>query len=631
MSYKSDDEYDVVVIGGGHAGCEAALAASRMGMKTAMFLINMDTLANMPCNPSIGGTSKGHLVKEIDALGGEMGKNADKTFLQSKMLNTSKGPAVYSLRMQSDRKMYHIEMKKVVENQENLDVYQAEITDIITDEANKKIIGVKTKIGAIYNTKTVVIATGTYLKGVVIIGEVFYESGPDGVFPANLLSNSLKEHGIELRRFKTGTPARINIHNMDLDKMEVQMGDSDVSLFSFDNEDNDSLKERPQINCYLTYTNEENTHKIILDNLDRSPIYSGKIVGIGPRYCPSIEDKVVRFRDKLRHQIFIEPLGKETSEMYIQGMSSSMPEEIQLKMYRSVPGLEKAKLMRPAYAIEYDAIDSTNLNLNLEYKGIEGLFFAGQINGSSGYEEAAAQGIMAGINAALKVKGKEPFILDRSEAYIGVLIDDLVTKGTNEPYRMMTSRSEYRLNLRQDNADLRLREKGYKLGLVSEESYNKFLDKKSKIENEIDRISKLNIYPNDETNSLLESLGTNPIEKVYKASELLKRNEVKYDDIIKLDKDAPILPKYVKEEVEIQIKYEGYIKLQREQINEFKKLEGKKLSQDIIYSNIKGLSLEARQKLDKQKPTSIGQASRISGVSPSDISVLLIYLNQNKK
>lgn len=631
LSYESSEEYDVVVIGGGHAGCEAALASSRMGMRTAMFLINMDTLANMPCNPSIGGTSKGHLVKEIDALGGQMGKNADKTFLQSKMLNTSKGPAVYSLRMQSDRKMYHIEMKKTVENAKNLDVYQAEITDIITDGNNKKIIGVKTKIGAIYKTKTVVIATGTYLKGMVIIGEVFYESGPDGVFPAKQLSDSLKEHGIFLRRFKTGTPARINIHNMDLNKMEVQKGDTNISLFSFENEENEVLRDRPQIDCYLTYTNEENTHKIILDNLDRSPIYSGKIKGIGPRYCPSIEDKVVRFRDKLRHQIFIEPLGKDTSEMYIQGMSSSMPEEVQIQMYRSLPGLEKAKLMRPAYAIEYDCIDSTMLNLNLEYKDIEGLFFAGQVNGSSGYEEAAAQGLMAGINAALKVQNKDPLILDRSEAYIGVLIDDLVTKGTNEPYRMMTSRAEYRLHLRQDNADLRLREKGYNIGLVSEEVYNKFLDKKEKIEKEIERIRNLNIYPTTETNSILASLGTNPIDKVYKASELLKRNEVKYENIIEMDGNDVNLPKAVKEEVEIQIKYEGYIKLQKEQIDEFKKLEERKLSQDIIYSDIKGLSLEARQKLDKQKPTSIGQASRISGISPSDISVLLIYLNQNKK
>lgn len=630
MSYNSSEEYDIVVIGGGHAGCEAAFAAAKMGKKTAMFLINMDTLANMPCNPSIGGTSKGHLVKEIDALGGIMGKNADKTFLQSKMLNTSKGPAVHSLRMQSDRKMYHIEMKKTLENLKNLDIYQAEIIDIITDDENKKIVGVKTKIGAIYKTKCVVVATGTYLKGTVIIGDVFYESGPDGVFPANLLSDSLKQHNIELRRFKTGTPARININNMRLNEMQLQKGDEDISLFSFENEDNEEMKKKPQLDCYLTYTNEEHTHKIILDNLDKSPIYSGKISGIGPRYCPSIEDKVVRFRDKLRHQIFIEPLGKDTSEMYIQGMSSSMPEEIQIQMYRSIPGLEDAKLMRPAYAIEYDCIDSTMLNLNLEYKNIEGLFFAGQVNGSSGYEEAAAQGIMAGINAALKIDNKEPFILDRSEAYIGVLIDDLVTKGTNEPYRMMTSRAEYRLNLRQDNADLRLREKGYKLGLVSRENYERFLVKKEKIEKEIERIKNLNIYPTDETNNLLEKIGSNKIDKVYKASELLKRNEVKYEHIMLLDKNYPDLSKAIREEVEIQIKYEGYIKLQKQQIEEFKKLEEKKLPNDIIYSNIKGLSLEARQKLDKQKPTSIGQASRISGVSPSDISVLLIYLSMKK-
>lgn len=629
MSYKAG-EYDVVVIGGGHAGCEAALATSRLGKKTAMFIINMDTLANMPCNPSIGGTSKGHLVKELDALGGEMGKNADKTFVQSKMLNISKGPAVHSLRMQSDRKKYHIEMKKTVENQENLDVYQAEIVEIIVNEDKNKIIGVKTKIGAIYDTKTIIVATGTYLKGKVIIGDVSYESGPDGVFPANDLSQSLLDVGVELRRFKTGTPSRININKMDLSKMEIQKGDSEVSLFSYDNEDNDQIKNKNQMDCYLTYTNDK-THKIILDNLDKSPLYSGKIEGIGPRYCPSIEDKVVRFSDKERHQIFVEPLGEETSEMYIQGMSSSMPEEIQIKMYRSVPGLENATLMRPAYAIEYDAIDSTNLNLNLEYKGIEGLFFAGQVNGSSGYEEAAAQGLMAGINASLKIDEKESFILDRSEAYIGVLIDDLVTKGTNEPYRMMTSRAEYRLTLRQDNADLRLREKGYKIGLISHEKYNKFLDKKQKIVDEIKRLEKLNIYPTEETNKLFRELGSSEITSCYKASDLLKRSEISYKDLMKLDANKPNLNKEITSQVEIQLKYEGYIKLQQEQIDEFKKLENKKLPENIKYSEIKGLCLEARQKLDKKKPLSVGQASRISGVSPADISVLLIYLNQMKK
>ncbi|MEG1705147.1 MAG: tRNA uridine-5-carboxymethylaminomethyl(34) synthesis enzyme MnmG [Clostridia bacterium] len=628
MSYNAE-EYDVVVIGGGHAGCEAALATSRMGKKTAMFIINMDTLANMPCNPNIGGTSKGHLVREIDALGGEMGKNADKTFIQSKMLNLSKGPAVHSLRMQSDRKMYHIEMKKTLENQKNLDVYQSEITQIITNEEKNKVIGVKTKTEAIYKTKAIIVATGTYLKGKIIIGDVSYESGPDGVFPANDLSQSLLDIGIELRRFKTGTPARVNINNIDITKMEVQKGDEKVNLFSFDNIENIEMLNRKQIDCYLTYTN-ENTHKIILDNLDKSPLYSGKIKGIGPRYCPSIEDKVVRFRDKDRHQLFIEPLGKETSEMYIQGMSSSMPEEVQIQMYRSVLGLENAKLMRPAYAIEYDAIDSTNLKLSLEYKGIEGLFFAGQVNGSSGYEEAAAQGIMAGINVALKLDEKEPLILDRSEAYIGVLIDDLVTKGTNEPYRMMTSRAEYRLNLRQDNADLRLKEKGYKIGLISQEKYNKFLDKKIKINEEIKRIEKLNIYPTEETNKLLTRLGSKEIDKCYKASDLLKRSEVTYNDLIILDRDNPNLSNDITQQVEIQLKYEGYIKLQQEQINEFKKLENKKLPLDLDYELIKGLRLEARQKLNKQKPLSVGQASRILGVSPADISVLLIYLSQNK-
>lgn len=620
-------EYDVVVIGAGHAGCEAALASARLGKKTAAFVINLDTLANMPCNPSIGGTSKGHLVREIDALGGEMAKNADKTFIQSKMLNLSKGPAVHSLRVQSDRKMYHIEMKRTMENQDNLDVYQAEIVKIIVEDG--QVVGVKTKIGATFKCGQVVVATGTYLKGKVIIGEISYESGPDGVFPANDLSQSLLDIGVELRRFKTGTPARINRKCMDFSKMEVQHGDKKIVPFSFENEQNPDVLNKEQVDCYLTYTTGK-THDIIRNNLHRSPIYSGRIHGIGPRYCPSIEDKVVRFSDKERHQLFIEPLGEATSEMYIQGMSSSLPEEVQIQMYRSVPGLENAKMMRPAYAIEYDCIDSTNLKLSLEYKGINGLFFAGQVNGSSGYEEAAAQGIIAGINAARNVDKLDPIILDRSEAYIGVLIDDLVTKGTNEPYRMMTSRSEYRLMLRQDNADLRLTELGHEIGLISRERYEKFLDKKVAINAEVDRLRKTSIKPNDEVNSLLESLGSSPINTGVKLSDLIKRSELTYEDLKPIDKDRKDLPDSVKEEAEIEIKYEGYIKLQLEQIDEFKKLENKKLSNEIDYETISGLSLEARQKLNKQKPTSVGQASRISGVSPADISVLLIYLSQNK-
>ena len=628
MSYSLGD-YDVIVIGAGHAGCEAALASSRLGKKTALFVINMETLANMPCNPSIGGTSKGHLVREIDALGGEMAKNADKTFIQSKMLNISKGPAVHSLRVQSDRKMYHIEMKKTLENQENLDLYQAEIVEIITNEEKNKVIGVKTKIGATVYAKSIVVATGTYLKGKVIIGDVSYESGPDGVFPANDLSQSLINIGIELRRFKTGTPARINANIMDFNKMEVQHGDSKIIPFSFENEGKEEIINKKQVDCYLTYTNEI-THKIILDNLDKSPIYSGKIHGVGPRYCPSIEDKIVRFRDKERHQLFIEPLGEKTSEMYIQGMSSSLPEEVQIQMYRTVPGLENAKLMRPAYAIEYDCIDSTNLKLSLEYKGIEGLFFAGQVNGSSGYEEAAAQGIMAGINASRKIDSKEPVILDRSEAYIGVLIDDLVTKGTNEPYRMMTSRAEYRLMLRQDNADERLTPIGYEVGLISEERYSKFKKKQELITKEIERLQSTSIKPSEEINNELLNLNSSKIQTGVKLSDLLKRSELNYNNLCSIDKERVALPDSITEEAEIKIKYEGYIKLQLEQINDFKKMENKKLNSDIDYENIKGLSLEARQKLNKQKPTSVGQASRISGVSPADISVLLIYLSQNK-
>lgn len=612
-------EYDVAVIGAGHAGIEAALASARLGAKTIIFAINLDSVGNMPCNPSIGGTSKGHLVREIDALGGEMGKAADKTQIQTRMLNRGKGPAVHSLRAQIDRREYSKYMKHVVELQENLDLKQAEIIDL--KQTDDGLWQLKTKLEAIYTAKSVVLATGTFLGGKIYIGEVSYESGPDGMFPATELSNSLKKLGIPLRRFKTGTPSRVNRRSIDFSVLEKQEGDETETPFSFETEKADGNKSF----CYIAYTNDD-TKQVILDNLHRSPLYSGKIEGVGPRYCPSFEDKIVRFPDKLRHQFFIEPCGLDTEELYLQGMSSSLPEDVQLKFLRTIKGLENVEVMRTAYAIEYDCVDPLALKPSLEFLDLSGLYGAGQFNGSSGYEEAAAQGLIAGINAARRAQGKDAFILDRASSYIGTLIDDLVTKGCMDPYRMMTSRSEYRLLLRQDNADIRLTPYGHEIGLISDERYQKFLNKMQLIKNEMKRAAQTTIHVSEDLQKLLVSRETAPMNKGMKLIELIKRPQISYDDLAPFDTERPDLPLEIFEQVEIELKYEGYIKRQQAQINEMRRLEVKLLPKDIDYNAIDGLRLEAREKLSKIRPHSVGQASRISGVSPSDISVLLIYL-----
>lgn len=618
-----EENVDVVVVGAGHAGCEAALASARLGLETIVFTVSVDSIALMPCNPNIGGSSKGHLVREIDALGGEMGKNIDKTFIQSKMLNKSKGPAVHSLRAQADKADYSREMRKILENTDHLTIKQAEVTEIIVEDG--KISGVKTFSGAVYRCKACVLCTGTYLKSRCIYGDISNYTGPNGLQAANYLTDSLKENGIEMFRFKTGTPARIDKRSIDFSKMEEQFGDERVVPFSFSTNPEDVQID--QASCWLTYTN-ENTHEIIKNNLDRSPLYSGMIEGTGPRYCPSIEDKVVKFSDKNRHQVFIEPEGLHTNEMYVGGMSSSLPEDVQNAMYRTVPGLENAKIVRNAYAIEYDCINPRQLNAALEFKNIKGLFSGGQFNGSSGYEEAAAQGLVAGINAGLKILGKELLVLDRSESYIGVLIDDLVTKENHEPYRMMTSRSEYRLLLRQDNADLRLRKKGYEAGLIPEEDYKALLEKERQIVEETKRVEHTNIGASKKVQSFLEAHNSTILKTGTTLGELIRRPELTYEMLSNIDDARPQLSESVQEQVNINIKYEGYIKRQLKQVNQFKKLESKKIPENIDYDDISGLRIEAKQKLKLYKPMSIGQASRISGVTPADISVLLIYMEQ---